>query len=834
MKEFNIYSLKNFFSFSGPYFICKPAFQGSGGPNPLHCQGSALRLRSGTSSLATATPPFQSGVGLELLKRIKKFAKLCLFSLLSLSPAFLFAKVQFEDLDINSNSELLFTAEQDLPGTFPYKSLFLARLDGSSAKPRLLTCFPEQMELLDGGKKLQVRNRYGSAVYNLLTQSLNWVSKADGFPVEYSRTGIQEASPDGKWICSVRQTGNAQGTLVLESATDRKNVVLCTNTQICYDKIKVKWSPDSSAVLYEKNGSVYFAKPETLFSGISFPDSFYKIGSGTINSVEWTPRGDIIYVNGDIVYLIQSTELFTRVLYSKLLGSGRITGRLPLRFNPESDYFSACDDALQLAVCCGEKTVYWYQADLSKEESERKNPKPEGCRFYKNIGCYPLTQTDGIVIRSQIFWTGESSKKPVLWLDLIEYGSCSKKSLAYVLGSKPLLAVQTSFNTRPRLSPDGKHIAFSSKDTLFVYSTLTWKQEAALKGEEVVSFVWSGSSAIFVGGESTVRLWDVATNEYIFLFLSSVERANWDAGRIFAFTKKDSFGKENVFSFDSATENWNHVQKGQKTDLRASLTNGYYRVYLGKGRNDFYSNAIFIRSLSLPVKTYPLFAESQEALSNKKQVALIFDAQDNAEGLAQVLSVLKEFNVSATFFVNGEFIRRYPLETKQIALSGFECASSFYCNADLLDDAFTIDADFIKRGLGRNEDEFYAATGKELSPLWHAPFYSVDEKMLKAGSAAGYSYVDAYTAISDRVTIEDSILYGKPYKNASQIIDELASSLTDGMVIPVNVGALPSGSRGDYLYQKLGILISAILNKGYSIVDAGTLVLTEMEEDSGM
>ncbi len=820
MKEFNIYSLKNFFSFSGPYFICKPAFQGSG-----------FRLHS---LARTATPPFQSGVGFRLQKRIKKIAKLCLFSFLALSPAFLFAKVQFADLDINSNSELLFTAEQDGGGTLPYKSIFLSRLDESQTSPKLLTCFPEHMELLDGGKKLQVRNRYGTAVYNLLTQSLDWISKSSGFPVEYSSTGVQEASPDGKWICSVRQSGKAQGTLLLESAADRKSLVLNPNAQICYDRINVKWSPDSSALLYEKNGSVYFAKPETLFSGISFPDSFYKIGAGSINSVEWTPRGDIIYVSGDIVYLIQSTELFTRVLYAKLLGSGRITGRLPLRFNPETDYFTACDDGLQLAVCCGEKTVYWYQADLTKEESSGKNPKPQGCRFYKNVGCYPLTQTDGIVIRSQIFWTAEPSKKPVLWLDLIEYGSCSKKSLAYVLGSKPLLAVQTSFNTRPRLSPDGKHIAFSSQDTLFVYSTVNWKQEAALRGEQIVSFVWSGSSAIFAGGESTVRLWDIANNEYIFLFLSSVEKANWDAGRIYAFTKKDSSGKENVFAFDSSTKNWNHVKNGIKSELRPSLTNGYYRVYLGKGRNDFYGNAIFVRSLSLPVKTYPLFADSQKTEAQKKRVALIFDAQDNAEGLAQVLSVLKEFNVSATFFVNGEFIRRYPQETKQIALSGFECASSFYCNANLLDDSFTIDADFIKRGLGRNEDEFYAATGKELSPLWHAPFYSADEKMRRAGNAAGYIYVDAYRELSDRITIEESMLTGKPYKNACQIIDELSPLLSDGMVIPVNIGALPSGSRGDYLYQKLGILISAILNRGYSIVDVGTLTLSEMEEDAGM
>ena len=51
--KFSVLSSEFFsFLFSGPAFVCKPAFQGSGGPSPLHCL------------VATATPPFQSGVGL--------------------------------------------------------------------------------------------------------------------------------------------------------------------------------------------------------------------------------------------------------------------------------------------------------------------------------------------------------------------------------------------------------------------------------------------------------------------------------------------------------------------------------------------------------------------------------------------------------------------------------------------------------------------------------------------------------------------------------------------------------------------------------------------------
>jgi len=51
--KFSVLSSEFFsFLFSGPAFVCKPAFQGSGGPSPLHCLA------------ATATPPLQSGVGL--------------------------------------------------------------------------------------------------------------------------------------------------------------------------------------------------------------------------------------------------------------------------------------------------------------------------------------------------------------------------------------------------------------------------------------------------------------------------------------------------------------------------------------------------------------------------------------------------------------------------------------------------------------------------------------------------------------------------------------------------------------------------------------------------
>jgi hypothetical protein len=185
--------------------------------------------------------------------------------------------------------------------------------------------------------------------------------------------------------------------------------------------------------------------------------------------------------------------------------------------------------------------------------------------------------------------------------------------------------------------------------------------------------------------------------------------------------------------------------------------------------------------------------------------------------LTRILSVLKEYDVPATFFVNGEFVRRYPSETKQVAASGYECASLFFTNADLTGKGFVVDADFIRRGLARNEDEFYAATGKELSLFWHAPFYRVSADMKKAANASGYRYVDCGKWSLDTQTFEEALRRNEHYLTASEIISYYAANAHDMTIIPVITG-ISKGSRSDYLYDKLDLLITALWDAGYEIV----------------
>ena len=100
--------------------------------------------------------------------------------------------------------------------------------------------------------------------------------------------------------------------------------------------------------------------------------------------------------------------------------------------------------------------------------------------------------------------------------------------------------------------------------------------------------------------------------------------------------------------------------------------------------------------------------------------------------------------------------------------------------------------------------------------------------MKTASKQAGYTYVDAFTKYMDNVTFEKSASEKIPYLSASELIDGISDSLYDGIIIPVNAGRV-EGTRKDYLYEHLDLLISAILDSGYEITDAGSILASRGE-----
>lgn len=71
-------------------------------------------------------------------------------------------------------------------------------------------------------------------------------------------------------------------------------------------------------------------------------------------------------------------------------------------------------------------------------------------------------------------------------------------------------------------------------------------------------------------------------------------------------------------------------------------------------------------------------------VTNKPYVALTFDDGPNPIFTPQILDILKEHNVTATFFMVGKHIEKYPDIAKRVYLEGHEIGNHTYAHRDLI------------------------------------------------------------------------------------------------------------------------------------------------------
>lgn len=737
----------------------------------------------------------------EPIKIFKKLKSKIAVALVFLTATFcVYSEISFESLDLNDKNKVLFSVNHKINGRPSYSTAFMADVSTLS-DIKILSCYPEKMELLCGGAILQLRNRYGTARYNIHDSNLSWSSRTSSISAFSEEQVPQKVSPDGKWICYVKKTDFSKGELILKNALTLQETVIHTNAVFDSEDVNVLWNPDSNCFLYEKDETIYFCDPKAAFQKIQMTENYRKIGKGLIQNVVWQNEKNLIYINRDLVYKISTNELYTRGLYSNIVGIGTVVGRLPIAFNNLKDSFSVDESGKFLVLIQANKIISKFLISSG------------GFEYLTPVFSKPIVEIDGNAISTQIFWTPESYC--LIWVEYLGFPEGIKKANVYSANSSLELITSIEDPLSPKISSDKRKICFKSKDSLNVYSIENWINLGKLEGEKIISYVWASPSSIFAGGESTVRHWKLSSKnsseETKLLFLSSIKNIKWKSSE--AVIAEDYSQKGKFYDLNLASLTWSESQS-KNIKSEGKTQNGLYRVFAGTTPNENFLNTLYVRTLSGKAVTKPLFPETSTKSLPLKKVYLIFDAIDDSSGLNKVISVLKKYNIDATFFMNGEFIRRYPKEILQIVNSGFDCASLFFTNTDLTKNDFVVDEDFIRRGLARNEDEFFNATGKELSIFWHAPYFKANDSIKEYSKNCGYRYVEAGRFSLDTITLEMAAVGVPGYLSANQMISFYAENCTSKSIIPVSLG-LSNGTRKDYLWEKLDLLISTLLNNGF-------------------
>ena len=141
------------------------------------------------------------------------------------------------------------------------------------------------------------------------------------------------------------------------------------------------------------------------------------------------------------------------------------------------------------------------------------------------------------------------------------------------------------------------------------------------------------------------------------------------------------------------------------------------------------SNNETIQTSSGMQKLVPIY----NVQTNEKKVAFTMNCAWNADDIDSILKTLDENNTKITFFMVGDWIRKYPDEVKKIAEKGHEIASHSNTHPHVNNLTYEKNIEEIEK----SNDEIEKITGTRTN-IYRTPYGEYNDTVLKAAKDKQY------------------------------------------------------------------------------------------------
>lgn len=190
--------------------------------------------------------------------------------------------------------------------------------------------------------------------------------------------------------------------------------------------------------------------------------------------------------------------------------------------------------------------------------------------------------------------------------------------------------------------------------------------------------------------------------------------------------------------------------------------------------------------------------------TEKKQVALSFDAAWGNEDTHTLMEILAKYHIKVTFFMTGQWVEKFPEDVKYIAEQGHDLGNHSMTHPQMS----KLSEAQIREELQAVHDRVKELTGIEME-LFRPPYGDYDNEVITTAADMGY-----YTIQWD----VDSLDW-KDYGVAS-IIKTVCQhkNLKNGSIILMHNGAT-------YTPEALESVITGLLDQGYEIVPISQLII---------
>lgn len=193
--------------------------------------------------------------------------------------------------------------------------------------------------------------------------------------------------------------------------------------------------------------------------------------------------------------------------------------------------------------------------------------------------------------------------------------------------------------------------------------------------------------------------------------------------------------------------------------------------------------------------------------TDKKQVAISFDAAWGADKTASIVEILQEYGVNATFFLVGFWVDEHEDEVRMISESGIEIGTHSEKHPDMA----KLDSETIKSELVTSTEKIEKITGKKVE-LFRAPFGSYNDTLLTQAEELGLMTIQW-----DVDTLDWKGL------SATEMCSRVMDRVKNGSIILMH-------NNSDNILDGLKLILQRLKAQGYEITSIGELVYKDSFE----
>lgn len=188
--------------------------------------------------------------------------------------------------------------------------------------------------------------------------------------------------------------------------------------------------------------------------------------------------------------------------------------------------------------------------------------------------------------------------------------------------------------------------------------------------------------------------------------------------------------------------------------------------------------------------------------TDKKQVAISFDAAWGADKTEKIIEICNEFNVKATFFLVGFWVEKYPELVKKIHENGFEIGTHSNTHPDMT----KLSKEDQKLELLTCMNLIKKITNQDVK-IFRPPFGAYNDSLINVAEELGLTTIQWDVDSLDWKGL-----------SAMEINNRVLNGVKNGSIILCH-------NNSDHILDALPIMLDRLQKRGYTITPVGELLI---------